>query len=188
MTALPTTSVSYAEYLALEQASATKHEYVDGHVYAMAGGTPEHARLQSRLTQLIGNALGGRPCEVFSSDLRVRIEATNRTTYPDLTVVCGAIETSGVDPHAIINPTVLVEVLSDGTESADRIEKWAHYRRIPSLRAYVLVSQREQRVETYRRDGTRWIFEEAGPAEALSIGGIDVEVAIDALYASTLAS
>jgi len=182
----PAAHVTYAEYLALEEASESKHEYVNGQIYAMAGGTPEHARLQSRLARWAGNALANRPCEVFSSDLRIRIEETDRSAYPDLTIVCGPLETSTIDRQAVTNPTILVEVLSEGTERTDRIEKWAHYRRIPSLQAYVLVSQSERRIECYRREGTRWIFEEAGPGETLHIGGIDVDVSIDALYASAL--
>jgi Uma2 family endonuclease len=118
----------------------------------------------------------------------VRIEDTERSAYPDLTVVCGEPKTSPADRQAVTNPTVLVEVLSEGTERVDRIEKWAHYRRIPSLQAYVLVSQSERRIECYRREGPRWIFEEAGPGETLRIGGIDADVSIDALYASALSA
>jgi Uma2 family endonuclease len=180
--------VTYAEYLAFERDSETKHEYVAGRVVAMAGGTPEHARLASRVARLIGNALEGRACETFSSDLRVRIEATNRSTYPDLTIVCGGIETSPIDPDAVVNPTVLVEVLSPSTETTDRLEKWAHYRRIPSLEAYVLVSHRERRIEAYRRDGRRWIFEEAGPGESLRVGGVEVDLAVDEVYDSMLSA
>ncbi len=187
MTAIRATQMTYAEYLAFEEASETKHEYVNGEVYAMAGGSPEHGRLASKLTHLLGLALGGRPCETYSSDVRIRIEATKRSAYPDLSIVCGQLQTSPVDKDAVINPSVLVEVLSPSTETTDRIEKWAHYRRIPSLQAYVLVSQSEQRIEAYRRDGTRWIYEEAGPGETLRIGGIEVDVAVDALYASAVA-
>ena len=188
MSALSVETMTYAEYLALERGAEIKHEFVDGHVYAMSGGTPEHARLASALTFLLMRALEGRPCRVFSSDLRVRIEATRRTTYPDLTVVCGPVDTSPDDPDAVTNPTVLVEVISETSERTDRIEKWAHYRRIPSLAAYVLVSQDEPRIESYRRDGTRWIFEEAGPGQELVIGGIELAVAVDALYAGALAA
>ncbi len=186
MTAIRATQMTYAEYLAFEEASETKHEYVNGEVYAMAGGSPEHARLASKLGHLVRVALGERPCETYSADLRIRVEATKRSAYPDLSVVCGALETSPLDADAVTNPTVLIEVLSPSTETTDRIEKWAHYRRIPSLRAYVLVSQSEQRIEAYRRDGTRWIYEEAGPGETLRIGGIEVDVAVDALYASAV--
>jgi len=186
MTAIRATQMTYAEYLQFEEAAETKHEWVNGEVYAMAGGSPEHGRLAAKLTHLLRLALGDRPCETYSSDVRIRIEATRRSAYPDLSIVCGALQTSPADKDAVTNPSVLVEVLSPSTESSDRIEKWAHYRRIPSLQAYVLVSQSEQRIECYRRDGTRWIYEEAGPSETLRIGGIEVDVAVDVLYASTI--
>ena len=186
MTAIRATQMTYAEYLAFEEASETKHEYVNGEVYAMAGGSLEHARLAAELIFRLREKFGPDGCRVFGSDLRLRVEATKRSAYPDVTVVCGDPEMSLVDADAVTNPTVLIEVLSPSTETTDRIEKWAHYRRIPSLRAYVLVSQSEQRIEAYRRDGARWIYEEAGPGETLRIGGIEVDVAVDALYASAV--
>ncbi len=113
MVALPERRASYAEYLELERSSQTKHEFVNGEIYAMAGGTPEHARLAMKLGRLLGAALDGQPCEVFGSDLRVRVVATGRATYPDLTVVCGRAELDPEDAEAVTNPTVLVEVLSE---------------------------------------------------------------------------
>jgi Uma2 family endonuclease len=112
--------VPYSEYLALEASGDGKHDYVAGMVYAMAGGTPEHARLQAALSLALGAALRGKPCAVYSSDLRVRIEATDRSTYPDVTVVCGALKTSAVDNDGVIHPTLLVEVTSESTEANDR--------------------------------------------------------------------
>jgi len=125
--------VTYAEYLALEAKADGKHEYVAGTIYAMAAGTPEHARLQVSMSSALASGLRGRPCAVYSSDLRVRIDATDRATYPDVTVVCGPIQTSSVDKDAVVNPTVLVEVTSETTEAADRGEKFGHYRRLASL-------------------------------------------------------
>ena len=184
--ATPLRRASYEEYLALERSSETKHEYVNGEIYAMAGGTPEHGRLASRLARLLGNALAKRPCEVFSSDVRVRVEATGRSTYPDLSVVCSRAVTSAVDADAITNPVVLVEVLSPTTESDDRGDKWAHYRRLPSLECYVLVAQDARSVETYRRDGKRWLYEAFGPGETVHLSGVEVDFAVDELYASAL--
>src|SRR5690606_18254945 len=116
-----------------------------------AGSTLEHARLASRVAYLLGRELEGRPCEVFSSDARVRIEATDLDTYPDLSVVCGKPQSADADAHALINPILLVEVLSDSTEAYDRGQKAAHYRRIPSLRAYLMVAQHEPRLELQLR-------------------------------------
>jgi Uma2 family endonuclease len=187
MRALEATAMSYSDYLALEQASETKHEYVNGLVYAMAGGTPEHARLAMQLGRLLGNALAGRPCSPFTSDLRVRIAATRRSTYPDLSVVCHELKRASDDPDAIVNPTLLAEVLSDSTEASDRGEKWAHYQRIESLQEYVLVSQRERRVEVFRRADEGWTYAayHEGEVELRSLG---VMLSIEALYHDPLAS
>src|SRR5688572_18113199 len=106
--------VTYEEYLAQEARSEDRHEYLDGFVRMMAGGSIEHARLAMRVARALGAALGSKPCEVFSSDAKVRIEASNRTTYADVTVVCGRLERSPRDAEAISNPLVLVEVLSEG--------------------------------------------------------------------------
>ncbi len=118
--------MTYAEYLALEGASAEKHEFLDDEVFAMAGGTVEHAALAASFTAALVKALGDRPCRVFSSDLRVRVGATGLTTYPDLSVACGKAETDAEDPHALVNPVLIVEILSDSTEAYDRGEKAAH--------------------------------------------------------------
>ena len=181
--------MSYAEYVALERRAEVKHEYVNGRVYAMAGGTPEHARLAGAVVGDLRAALRGKPCAPFSSDLRVRIAATGRATYPDVTVVCGALVRDGEDPDAIQNPTVLVEVLSDTTESDDRGEKWAHYQRIASLREYVLVSQKSPRVEVFTRDATDpavWHYRDHGPGTQARLASIDTHLDVDALYASPL--
>lgn len=110
----------------------------------MAGGTPARAALAASIAQLLGNALRG-PCLIYSSDLKVRIEATDLTTFPDVTVVCGERQTSPVDPHAVTNPTILVEVTSHSTEDYDRGEKLANYKQISDLRAVLFVSHRVPR-------------------------------------------
>jgi Uma2 family endonuclease len=165
--------MTYAEYLAQEATSLEKHEYLRGDVWAMAGGTPTHARLCGNVTIALGLALRGRPCAVFSADLRVRVEATDRTTYPDVTVVCGQPRAAADDADAIVNPTLIVEVLSDSTEAFDRGEKFAHLQRLPSLQEYVLVSQREQRTEVFRRgEGATWTLlpSTGGAVELRSVG------------------
>lgn len=154
----------------------------------MAGGTIEHGRLASRCDHLLRLALGDRACEVFSSDTNVRIEASNRTTYADLLVVCGRLERSPMDPEAVVNPTVIVEVLSSSTEAYDRGEKFRHYRRLASLREYVLVSQHEPLVEVWRRDGDAWRFAEHGPGTSVELASLEAVVSVDALYANPLAA
>ncbi len=148
------------EYLVAEAAGDVKHEFLRRAVHAMAGGTPEHAALSAAVIGELRSLLRGKPCQVFTSDLRVRVEATDLTTYPDVSIVCGVLERSELDANAVTNPVALVEVLSDSSEAYDRGEKFAHYRRIPSLREYLVVSQRETRLELFRRedDGSWRLF------------------------------
>lgn len=182
MTAAETTRLTYDEYLALEAQGPVKHEYLRGVAWAMAGGTIEHARLQAAVVGELRAALAGEPCVVLSSDGRVRVDATDRTTYPDASVVCGPRVTSPVDRHAITNPKVLVEVLSSETERDDRGEKFAYYRRLDSLEEYVLVSQDERRIEVFRRTPEGWILSEALAGERIALGSIGVVLDVDAVY------
>jgi Uma2 family endonuclease len=177
---------TYAEYLALEASSAAKHEYLAGTVVAMAGGTIEHGRLVSRMTVLVSTALAGRACAVLPADVRIRIRSADRSTYPDLHVVCGPLERDPDDDQAVVNPVVIVEVLSDSTAESDRGDKFADYRRLRSLREYVLVSQRERRIDVYHRDGRRWVLDEHTRGEQLRLDSLDVVLAVDDVYADGL--
>lgn len=150
--ARPRHRYSYAEYLAYERDSGLKHEYEDGEILAMAGGSRRHNALASRMSAVLESAR--KPgCIAFQSDQKVRVLATGKATYPDASIVCGTIEGDPADPTGatITNPSVLVEVLSASTEQEDRGNKWQHYQLIPTLQEYVLVSQAEPRVERYRR-------------------------------------
>jgi Uma2 family endonuclease len=143
---------SYEEYLAYERDSGLKHEFDDGEILAMAGGSRRHNALASRLSAALEAAR--RPgCVAFQSDQKVRVLATGKATYPDATMVCGPIEGDPADPTGatITNPTLIIEVLSPSTEQEDRGNKGQHYQLVPSLQEYVLVSQSEARVERYRR-------------------------------------
>jgi Uma2 family endonuclease len=178
---------TYAEYLAFERGAATKHEFVDGQIVAMAGGTPEHPRLAVNVSAALVGALRGRPCSAFSADLRVHVPATGRTTYPDVTAVRDERRTAEVDDDAIVNPTVIVEILSPSTEASDRGEKFAHYRRLESLQEYVLVSQEEQRIEVYRRENDVWALRDYGPGQAAELASLEVTLSVDEIYADPLA-
>ncbi len=180
----PAARMTYAEYLTAEAASEVRHEFLNGDVWAMAGGTLEHGALAAAIIRELGNALAGKPCRVYTSDMRVRVHATGLSTYPDVTVVCGAAETAPEDPSALINPVVLVEVLSDGTEAYDRGAKAAHYRRIPSLQAYWLVSQAEPLIEVHRRREERWEIVEARLGEWVELPTLDVRVDVRAIFAN----
>jgi Uma2 family endonuclease len=166
---------SFAEYLAYERDSAMKHEYDDGEIVAMAGGSRRHNALASRVSAAL--ELGRRPgCVAFQSDQRVRVLATGRASYPDASVVGGPIEGDPADPsgETITNPTLVVEVLSPSTEAVDRGTKWQHYQLLSSLQEYVLVSQGEPRVEVYRRltDGGWECREISSGAVQLATGAI----------------
>lgn len=178
--------MTFEEYLAFEEASDEKHEWIGGYVFAMAGGTPRHAQLSANAIGLLRGILGTSGCSVFSSDLRVRIQETTRRTYPDVTVVCGPLERDPADRNAITNPTIIVEVLSDSTEASDRGEKWRHYRTLPSLQSYVLINTREPLVEVFTRSGTSWSLSDAGPGDFAALGLHDAKLDVDALYAGVV--
>ncbi len=177
-------STTFAEYVRLEQTSEVKHEFLNGEIFAMSGGTPEHADLAASVIRELGNQLRGRPCRVYTSDLRIRVLATGLGTYPDASVVCGKPERDPADPNTVVNPVVLIEVLSDSSERYDRGEKFAHYRRIPSLQEYVLVSQLEPRIEVFRRndDGT-WTWSEALTPGSVTLASIQCSLSVDTVYA-----
>jgi Uma2 family endonuclease len=177
---------TYAEYMAFAAASEIKHEYIAGEIVAMSGGTIAHGRLIGQMTGLIRDALKGRPCVVLPAEVRVRIRAADRATYPDLHVVCSAVEADPDDSHAVVNPTVIVEVLSASTADSDRGDKFAAYRRLRSLREYVLVSQHERRIDVYRRQETGWHLEDFGPGERLDLASIGVSLAVDDVYTDAL--
>lgn len=174
---------SYSDYLELDDASNVKHEYLNGEIYGLAGGTPDHAALAINLGAALVEQLRDGPCRVFSSDLRVRVLATGLAAYPDVTVVCGLLERDPESRSTVVNPTLVAEVLSDGTEGYDRGEKLEHYKRIPSLRECVLVSHREPRVEVWRRGAARdWQRETAGAGGRLRLMSLDCEIAVDDVY------
>lgn len=184
----PEPYVSYAEYLALEERSVTRHEWLEGVIYDMAGGTPDHVGLMGAIAGELRVQLRGKRCRVFPADLKIRVLATGLATYPDASVVCGRLELDPGDKNAATNPVLLVEVLSDSSEAYDRGEKFAHYRRIPSLQEYVLVSQREPLIEVFRKnEAGKWVLaEEAGKGEVAPLASIGCSLSVDEVYADPL--
>lgn len=177
---------TYREYLDLEATSSTRHEYFDGEIYAMAGGTPEHAMLAAAFISALDRQLGDGDCRVATSDLKVRVLATGLTTYPDVTVLCGPLERDPESTSAVVNPTVLVEVLSDSTEAYDRGEKLEHYLQIPTLQACLLASHREACVELWTRRGEQWQRTEARAGSALRLDAIGCTLDVGAIYQRAL--
>jgi Uma2 family endonuclease len=176
--------VPFASFLEAEEKSDTRHEWLDGVVYAASRGTPEHARLSAAIAAELRSPLRGE-CVVYGSEAMLYVAETKFATYADAIVVCGPLATHRVAKleEAIINPTLLVEVLSESTEKYDRGEKFAHYMKIQSLEEYVLVSQEEPRIEVFRRpDRGHWGFEVAKAGENLTLDGRVVSV--DAVYAT----
>src|SRR3954468_13342888 len=166
---------TYADYVALEMISTGKHEFLDGEIYAMAGGSEEHSALAAEIVRLLGNAVGDRPCRVHTSDLRIYVEEAGLATFPDASVICGPLQQHEPSPTATaLNPMILVEVTSDSSEEYDAGPKLEYYRTIPSLREYVIVSHRERRITVHGRTaGGAWetrVATKNGEVEVASLG------------------
>ncbi len=166
---LPTTHFTVQEYLAFEDASETKHEYYDGKIYDMAGSMPEHALIQMNLGGELRQQLKTTPCRVYSSELRIGVREIDLYTYPDLTIVCGELEHDPLSEMTVLNPIVLVEVLSRSTRAYDRGDKFKFYKKIPTLQEYVLVDSERVHVEVLSRVGRRWEIEIHNDADAVMV-------------------
>lgn len=189
---VPHHRISYREYLAREQETGLKHEWLDGQIYAMAGGTMAHAHLISQITAALHGRVDDARCRVFTSELKIRVLATGLATYPDVSVIRGDPTRDPEDKNSATNPGLLVEVLSASTEDYDRGEKWRHYRHIPSLQGYLLVAQDPPLLDLWER--TRPGDEEAAfqhrsakRGEALALPSGFGELSVDALYANVAA-
>ncbi len=156
-----------AEYLALERRAEFRSEFVNGDIVAMAGGTRTHGRISISLARILGNHLAGAPCEPFGADMRVSVSQTGGYFYPDLSVACGPVF-EDTDQDTLVNPKVIVEVLSPSTEAYDRGAKFQHYRRLESLQDYVLVSQDRPLVEVFSRQGEQWLLTTYGSLDEVA--------------------
>lgn len=179
--------VTRQEYLEWEVRQETRHEYHNGVVVAMAGDSPEHSSISFYAGLEIGSQLRRTPCQVFDNDLRVYVPACNKYYYPDKTVVCGEPqyeEISGL--RSLLNPSLIVEVLSDSTERLDRREKFDCYETLLSLRTYVLIAQDEPRIEQFfRQEGGTWQYEVARGMEAeLTLPAIGCHLRLADVYAN----
>lgn len=174
------------EWRAFERSSHDiKHEYIDGHVYAMAGGSRAHGRIGLNVCAILAEKLDDGPCNVYNSDVAARISPT-RYTYPDATVTCDECDQATTDEREIQSPRVIVEVLSDTTEAYDRGEKFALYRDCPTLQEYVLIATKYQVVEVFRRTSKGWAeYQVYGPYDEIELMSIGVNIPVVALYKRT---
>ena len=173
------------EYLALERAASTKSEFLAGRMFAMAGGKRSHNLIAINVSTALNTQLDDRPCQVYPSDMRVKISATGLYTYPDVSVVCGEEVFEDEEEDTLLNPTLIVEVLSKSTEAYDRGDKFAQYRLLESLREYVLIAQDQVRVERYSRPAgeSEWRLAEARDlAESMVLASIGCELPLSAVY------
>ena len=184
MAAQPQPRLTPEQYLELERAAEFRHEYYNGRMYAMAGGTLNHVVIIGNLTRELGNGLRKRPCLVMPGDMRTCVSLDALYTYPDIVVVCGEPHCFDNRKDTLLNPLVIIEVLSPSTEAYDRGFKSAQYRKLESLQEYVLVSQAEPRVEVYRRQpGNEWLLSESiGLDAACTFRSIDCSVSLADVY------
>ena len=175
------------EYLALERKAETRSEFLDGEMFAMAGGTRRHSRLKVNIVSGLQRQLRTGACQVFDSDMRVKIEATGLYTYPDAHVACGDLRFEDEQEDVLLNPKVVFEVLSESSAAWDRGEKFRHYRRIESLEEYVLVSQETWLVEHYRRQPeATWVLETLeGPEAVLRLKSVTCSLPLPEIYENT---
>ena len=172
------------EYLALERQAQYKSEYCAGEIFAMAGASRWHNLIVANVIGELRLQLKGRPCTTYPSDMRVKISPTGLYTYPDVTVVCGEAQFEDTRQDTLLNPTLIVEVLSESTEAYDRGGKFAHYRKLPTLLEYVLITQTKPHIEHYiRQPDHRWLLEEAeGLHSTVHFPAIDCHLSLAEAY------
>lgn len=186
MTEPATRRIGYAEYLALERETGLKHEFLDGEVLAMAGGSADHSLIAMNLGSALRVALRGTPCRPFTSDWKLWLDSARRAAYPDISVFCGPIERPEHDPDAATNPVLVAEVLSPSTEDHDRGTKARDYRGTPSVQVLLLVDSLRVRVEVSTRnpDGS-WLLREHGPGGQIDLQALGIVLDVDTLYEDT---
>ncbi len=183
MSALTNKKWTVEDYLAFERASEEKHEYLAGDIYLMTGASRKHNLIGVNLARILGTQLLGRSCEAYINDMRVRVSAKNYT-YPDFKVVCGTPEFEDAEVDTLLNPTLIIEVLSPSTEQYDCSKKFQNYRTLDSLKEYILISQDAPRIERYlRQENGQWLFSDATKLEAaLELPSIGCTLLLEEVY------
>lgn len=185
MSALAVPFLTPEQYLEIERKAEYKSEYFSGQMFAMAGASRAHNVITGNIIRRLGNHLDGTPCETYPSDMKVLVSATGLYTYPDVSVACGEPQFLDRQGDVLLNPLVIVEVLSETTEAYDRGAKFALYQRIESLQEYVLVSQDQARVERYvRKENGQWLYSRMDGLEGeLRLDALDCRLALAEVYA-----
>jgi Uma2 family endonuclease len=179
-----TLRMTAGEYLTIEREAETRSEYVDGEMFAMAGASRRHNLIVTNIVRELSAQLRDRSCDVYANDMRVKVSPTGLYTYPDVVLACDEIRFEDEHEDTLLNPILLIEVLSPSTQGYDRFQKFSHYRRLPSLREYLLIAQDQHRVEHYRRQSeNQWLLSEAGePDEMVTLDSIGCRLAIKDIY------
>ncbi len=175
--------LSIEDYLASESRGEQRHEYVDGSIFAMVGGTARHNQITSAISSLLRAHLKNKPCTVFMSDMKVQVDRV--FYYPDVMVVC-----SPVDPESLFqtDPVLLIEVLSKSTEAKDRLEKLVAYKSLPSVKEYILVSQDKVSIDVYCRGEDGWQLESLSYGDTIKLISVDFEAAAETFYEDIIES
>jgi Uma2 family endonuclease len=180
----PARRLSEAEYLEIERRAEFKSEYLDSEMFAMSGGTSAHSLIAANLIFAMRTQLKSCPCRVYTSDMRVKVQASGLYTYPDVSVARGQDQFDDEQEDTLLNPTVIVEILSDSREAYDRGRKFALYRQLPSLREYLLVNQHQPLVEQFvRQESGEWLLRAfSGLESKLSLPSLNITIAIADVY------
>ena len=186
MVAMPVPRCTPAEYLKYEREAEFRSEFLDGHIVATAGGSPAHDSISGNVFASVHGQLRGGPCRPYTSGMRMGVRPVNSYFYPDVAIVCGEPLFDDDWRDTILNPTVVIEVLSPSTEAFDRGDKFAAFRQLDSLREYVLISQDKRRVELYRRqaEGTWILIEASAPESELRLESVQCHIPLADIYES----
>ncbi len=187
MSSQPQQFIAPEEYLALERQAETKSEYFAGEIFVMAGASRQHNLIVANLLRVLGNQLLEGPCNVYPSDMRVKMSALNKYTYPDVTIACDKETFEDEQNDTLLNPVVIIEVLSDSTEAYDRGKKFQHYQALESFSEYILVTQDSCRIEQYvRQDDHTWTYTTFHTQEDIvQLEAIRCTLAVRDVYAKT---
>src|SRR6185295_12799056 len=172
------------EYLKIERKAAYKSEYYTGEIFAMSGASRAHNLIVANVTTALNTQLENRECEIYANDMRVRTPDRSTYAYPDVVVVCGQPQFEDAEVDTLLNPTLIIEVLSPSTETHDRTKKFADYRKIESLKEYILIAQQECRLTQFiKQPDGMWLFQEASSlGEIVQLTSVNCDLALEKAY------